>query len=55
MKLNLANGIYDLNDNVLEEHSHEHLCLKQTKVSYKKGATAECWIDFLGTIFIEDK
>jgi putative DNA primase/helicase len=55
MKFNLANGIYDLNDNVLEEHSHEHLCLKQTKVSYKKGATAECWIDFLNTIFSGDQ
>ena len=55
MKLNLANGIFDLKENVLEEHSYEHLCLKQSKVVYKKGATAECWIDFLNTIFSGDQ
>jgi putative DNA primase/helicase len=55
MKLNLANGIFDLKDNKLDEHSHEHLCLKQSKVVYKKGATAECWIDFLNTIFSGDQ
>ena len=55
MKLNLANGIYDLKENVLEEHSYEHLCLKQSKVVYKKGATAECWIDFMNTIFSGDQ
>ena len=55
MKLNLANGIFDLKDNNLEEHSHKHLCLKQSKVSYKKGATAECWIEFMNTIFSGDQ
>ena len=51
----MANGIFDLKENVLEEHSYEHLCLKQSKVVYKKGATAECWIDFLNTIFSGDQ
>ena len=55
MKLNLANGIYDLNDNVLEEHSHKHLCLKQSKVAFEKGTTAERWIDFVNTIFNGDQ
>ena len=35
MKLNLANGIYNLKDNVLEEHSHKHMCLKQSKVTFE--------------------
>lgn len=55
MKFNLANGIYDLNDNVLEEHSHKHLCLKQSKVAFEKGTTAEHWIDFVNTIFNGDQ
>ena len=55
MKLNLANGIYDLNANKLEVHSHEHLCLKQSKVAYKRGVIAEHWIDFVNTIFSGDQ
>ena len=31
------------------------MCLKQSKVVYKKGATAECWIDFMNTIFSGDQ
>ena len=55
MKLNLANGIYDLNAHKLEVHSHEHLCLKQSKVAYKRGVIAEHWIDFVNTIFSGDQ
>ena len=55
MKLNLANGIFDLKENVLEEHSYEHLCLKQSKVAFEKGTTAEHWIDFVNTIFSGDQ
>ena len=55
MKLNLANGIYDLNANKLEVHSHEHLCLKQSKVAYKRGVIADHWIDFVNTIFSGDQ
>jgi putative DNA primase/helicase len=55
MKLNLANGIYDLNAHKLEVHSHEHLCLKQSKVAFEKGTTAERWIDFVNTIFNGDQ
>ena len=38
LKLNLANGIYDLESNKLLEHSHEHLCLKQGPVAFDKDA-----------------
>ncbi|MCS5659451.1 MAG: phage/plasmid primase, P4 family, partial [Dehalococcoidia bacterium] len=51
LKLNLANGIYDLKTNILEEHSHEHLCLKQSQVAYEKGTSAKHWNDFVNTIF----
>ena len=36
MKLNLANGIYDLNDNVLEEHSHEHFVLNRLRCHIRR-------------------
>jgi len=55
MKLNLANGIFDLKDNVLEEHSHKHMCLKQSKVTFEQDKIAERWIDFVNTIFNGDQ
>ena len=55
MKLNLANGIYNLKDNVLEEHSHKHMCLKQSKVTFEQDTIAERWIDFVNTIFDGDQ
>ena len=55
MKLNLANGIYNLKDNVLEEHSHKHMCLKQSKVTFEQDTIAERWIDFVNTIFNGDQ
>jgi len=55
LKLNLANGIYDLNAKKLLEHSHEHLCLKQAPVTFDKDAIAPHWNDFLNTIFGKDE
>ena len=51
LKLNLANGIYDLNAKKLLEHSHEYLCLKQAPVTFDKDAVALHWDNFLNTIF----
>ena len=51
LKLNLANGIYDLESNKLLKHSHEHLCLKQGPVAFDKDAAAPHWDKFLNTIF----
>ena len=55
LKLNLANGIYDLESNKLLEHSHEHLCLKQGPVAFDKDAAAPHWDEFLNTIFGGDQ
>jgi putative DNA primase/helicase len=55
LKLNLANGIYDLNAKKLLEHSHEHLCLKQAPVTFDKDAPAPHWDEFLNTIFGGDQ
>ena len=55
LKLNLANGVYDLNSNELLEHSHEHLCLKQAPVIFDKGEVAPHWDEFLKTIFGRDE
>ena len=55
LKLNLANGIYDLGSNKLLEHSHEHLCLKQAPVTFDKDAAAPYWDEFLNTIFGGDQ
>ena len=55
LKLNLANGIYDLESNKLLEHSHEHLCLKQGPVAFDKDAAAPHWDKFLNTIFGGDQ
>jgi len=55
LKLNLANGLYDLESNKLLEHSHEHLCLKQGPVAFDKDAAAPHWDEFLNTIFGGDQ
>jgi|GEM_PF-736563 putative DNA primase/helicase len=55
LKLNLANGIYDLNAKKLLEHSHEHLCLKQAPATFDKDAAALHWDEFLNTIFGGDQ
>ena len=51
LKLNLTNGIYDLNADKSLVHSHEHLCLKQAPVAFEKDVVAPYWDDFLNTIF----
>ena len=55
LKLNLANGIYDLNSNKLLEHSYKHWCLKQAPVTFDKNAAAPHWDNFLNTIFGGDQ
>jgi len=55
LKLNLANGIYDLGSNKLLEHSHQHLCLKQGPVAFDNDAAAPYWDEFLNTIFGGDQ
>jgi len=51
LKLNLANGIYDLNADKSLIHSHELLCLKQAPVAFEKDVVAPYWDDFLNAIF----
>ena len=55
LKLNLANGIYDMESNKLLKHSHEHLCLKQGPVAFDKDVAAPHWDKFLNTIFGGDQ
>jgi len=52
---NLKNGTYDLEKIELKPHSQGDLLSKQTNIYYNDKATCFAWLDFLDTIFDNDK
>lgn len=53
--INCANGIVDLRTGKLEEHSSEHLVMKQARASYKPHASCSLWLHFLADVFQGDE
>jgi putative DNA primase/helicase len=53
--VNLKNGIYDIENDVLLSHSPKYLFRIQHPIEYKKGVSSEEFIKFLETCLIDQK
>ena len=51
--INLKNGLYDVNNDVLKDHTANYLSINQKPITYKKDAKAERFEQFLKEVLYE--